>query len=211
MSALVTLCNEALAQIAAGSIASLTENSIEARECNRFAGPLLAEIADSTPWSFLRTRAVLAQVTNDRPAEWLYAYAVPADLGEPLAIRAVEDDATDLPLAGPYSLPLQDSVPNLFKVEGGKVYTNVPTATLAYARGTVEASALPPLLARAFVLEMAARIALPIKKDAGIAKVLAQQAMLARNDALAAEENKNPRREVRYISEAEWARAGYGV
>jgi len=211
MTALITCCNEALSQIAAGAINSLTENSIEARECNRFAEPLLLELAEWTEWSFLRTRVVLAEVDNDRPAEWLHAYAVPADLGTPLAIRQAEDAATTLPEYGPYTLPLQDSRPNLFIVEDGKVYTNVETATLVYSRGVVDAAALAPLLRRAFVLELAARIALPIKKDAKIAQVLMQQAMMARSEAVAAEENKNPRREIRYVSEAEYARMGVGV
>jgi len=211
MTALVTCCNEALALLAAGSVASLTENSIEAREANRFAEPLLAELAEWTEWSFLRKREVLAGIDNDRPAEWLYAYAVPADLGSPIAIRAVEDIATDLPTSGPYTLPIQDAVPSLFAVEGGTVYTNVADATLVYARCVTEADALPPLLRRAFVLELAARMALPLKKDGNVAKLVSQQAALAKVEAIAAEENKNPRRAVRYVSEAEYARVGVGV
>jgi len=211
MTALITCCNEALALLAAGSVASLTENSIEAREANRFTPPLLAELADWAEWSFLRKREVLAEISNDRPAEWLHAYAAPADLGGPIAIRAVEDAAADLPTSGPFTLPVQDVSPILFIVEGGVVYTNVAAATLVYSRGTIEAEELPALARRAFVLELAARMALPLKKDGNVAKLLAQQAAFAKAEAISAEENKNPRREVRYISEAEYARAGVGV
>ena len=132
-------------------------------------------------------------------------------MGSPIAIRAVEDAATDLPTSGPYTLPTQDAVPALFAVEGGAIYTNVANATLVYARGVTEADALPPLLRRAFVLELAARMALPLKKDGNVAKLVSQQAAMARVEAIAAEENKNPRRGVRYVSEAEYARAGVGV
>jgi len=34
---------------------------------------------------------------------------------------------------------------------------------------------------------------------------------VARNEAIADEENKNPKREPRYVSWAEWARSGVGV
>jgi hypothetical protein len=209
MASLITLCNQALAQIAAGSAASLDEPSIEAREAKRFAEPLLQEIIDWTDWPFARKRVVLASIANDRPAEWLYAYASPADMAEPIALRMEQDDLSDgAPLGGPFTFPYQDASPLNFVNEGGVLYTNVENATLIYSRSTLEAGDLPPLLQRAFVLELAARIALPVKKDAGIAKALQQQAEVARSRAIADEENKSPRGSVRYTSEVEYARAG---
>lgn len=209
--ALISCCNEALSLIGASDIAALDEGSIESRECNRFATSLLQEIGAWFEWPLRIKRVALASLTNDRPAEWLYAYAVPTDMEKPIAIRSVEDDATDLPEYGPYSLPVQDSYPVLFRVEGGKVYTNVETATLVYTGGAIEASDLSPLLRWAFITELAARIALPVKKDAKIAQAMKQQAMMAKGDAIAAEMDKNPRRETRYVSEVEYARAGIGV
>jgi len=210
MAALIDLCNRALAQIAAGQIADFTEGSIEAREVSRFASPLLLEVADWTEWPWMIKRQALASVANDRPAEWLYAYAEPSDLAQPLAIRQVEDDATDLPIAGPYPFPYQDTMPLAYLHEGGRIYANVPTATLVYAKNTMEAGDMPPLVARAFELELAARIALPIKKDARVAQVLQQQAETARARAIADEENKRVHRPARYASDAEYARAGIG-
>ena len=146
MAALITLCNQALAQIGAGSIADLDEGSIESRECKRFAQSLLDEMVD---WSDCiplgRKRAVLASVANGRDAEWLYAYAVPADLGTPLAVRAAEDAAQYLPQAGPYTFPYQDSAPLAFDVEGAVIYSNVETATLVYTSSLISAGDLPPL------------------------------------------------------------------
>jgi len=211
MATLIDSCNEALAQIAAGQIVSLTEGTIEARECKRFAEPLLLEIADWAEWHFQKRRVTLAAVANDRPAEWLYAYARPTDMAEALAIREVEEAATSLPIAGPGDFPLQDAVPIPFLLENGVIYCNVESATLSYVSGSMDVSVLPPLVRRAFVLELAARICLPIKKDAKMAQFAAQQAEVARLRAIADEENKAPHRQTRYVSEAEWARAGYGV
>lgn len=212
MATLIDLCNQALAEIAKGQIASLNEGSLEAREAKRFAEPLLLEIIDwSDEMPFGRRRSVLAQMVNDRASEWAYSYAAPSDMASPIAIRAVEDEPPYFPVAGPYSFPMQDEQPIPFLHENGRIYTNAETATLIYATSQVDAAQLPPLLARAFVLELAARMAGPLAKDQKMVQAKAQQAELARQRAIADEENKNPRRATRYISEAEYARMGVSV
>lgn len=210
MATLLDLCNRALGQIAAGAIADFEEGSLEAREVVRFAQPLLDELADWTEWHWLVKRSALVLVTNDRPAEWLYAYAIPSDMAQPLAVREVEDDATILPTFGPYSFPLQDGISLAFLNEGRVIYTNVPDAVLVYTRKNITAPDLPPLVQRAFELELGARIALPIKKDAKVAQYLSQQAEVARQRAIGDEENKRQSTPRRYVSEAEYARAGVG-
>jgi hypothetical protein len=212
MASLISLCNQALAEVAKGQIASLNEVSLEARECVRFAQPLLNEMAD---WSdeipLGRTRAVLAAITNDRDAEWLYAYAVPAEMGTPIAIREAQEAADQLPISGPYTFPYQDEDQPAFLHEGSVIYTNVEAATLIYTRAEIEASELPPLGQRAFVLELAARIAGPLVKDHKIVDAKAKQAEIARQRFIADEENKSPRRDRRFTSAAEYARHGIGV
>lgn len=212
MATLIDLCNRALASIAAGSVASLTEGSIEARECNRFAQALLDEMAEwSAELPLLERRVALALLVNDRAAEWLYCYALPADCADPLFIREALSDASALPVAGPHNFPLVDGETNAFTVAGGKVYCNVPTAVLAYSKAGLNASDLSPLGSRAFETELAARICFPVKKDAKMAQSLAGYAELARKRWLADEENKRPRKVIRYVSEAEYARWGVGV
>jgi hypothetical protein len=208
MTTLISCCNEALSQIAAGQIASLTEGSIEARECNRFAGTLLDEIGDSFDWPFAKSRAVLAQIPNDRAAEWLFAYKPPVDLGSPLFVRKQESDAEHLPIAGPDNFPLQDGLTLAFTYEGGVIYTNVEFATLAYVSGHMNLATMPALVRRYFVLELASRICLAVKKNAQTAMALSQQAEQARARAMEREANKQPEKQVRYISDAEWARMG---
>jgi hypothetical protein len=170
----------------------------------------MIEWSDEIPLG--RKRAVLAAVTNDRPAEWLYAYAPPDDMGKPIAIRQVEDSATCLPLGGPFTFPLQDAQPLAFEYDGGTIYTNVETATLIYTRSFIDASELSALMQRAFVLELAVRLASPLGKwDANKIAAKAKQAEIARDRAIADEENKNRRTDRRYVSDAEYARAGIGV
>ncbi|WP_068092737.1 hypothetical protein [Novosphingobium rosa] len=211
MASLITLYNQALAQIAAGEIAEIDEASIEARECSRFGPPLLDEIADWEDFEWGRERVLLAEVTNDRPAEWKHAYAAPADMAAPIAIRKVQPDAHHLPIAGDYPFPYQDALPLAFLFEGGKIYCNVEKATLIYQRSRVTAADLGGLMSRAFVLELAARICLPIKKDAALASRIMQMAVVAKDAALVAEFNRKQQHAIPYVSAAEQARAGMDV
>jgi hypothetical protein len=213
MAALIQLCNRALRAIAAGEIAAFSEPSIEAKNANAEAQPLLNEMAEwSDAFGFGRKRVVLAEIDNDRPAEWLYAYTAPSDLGTPIAVRMVEDDAYGLPLGGPFTFPDQERQPLAFVHEEGRIYSNVETATLIYTRAEIAASELSPLGQKAFVDELAARLAVPVKKAGGNdVQQLRKMAEASRARWVADEENKTPRREAGYISEVEYARAGIGV
>jgi hypothetical protein len=211
MASLITLCNEALSTIAAGQIASLTEATLESRECARWAPTVLQEIADWTEWIDAIKRVALAPVTNDRAAEWLYAYAPPADMADPIDLRETEDAAQWLQPYGLGDFPMQDTSPIPFTYEGGVIYTNIENAVIIYSCNALDVGKIKPLVRRAFVLELAGRICLPIKKDAKLAQFVSQQAEMARNRAISDEQNKNPQRSPRYTSAAEWARMGIGV
>lgn len=202
----VALYNQAMVELAAPAIASLNEPSAEARACNAVAFAIMDELLDWTDWHWTETYQVLASVPNDRPAEWLFAYAQPADCAAPIAIRSVETAASGLPVAGPSTFPVQDIIPLAFTMSNGKIYTNVATATLVYNRNGY--FQLPPLVARAYVLELAARTCFNLKKDAKREQVLMQKAIFAKGVAISDERNKVPRQSPRYISDAEYARMG---
>jgi hypothetical protein len=210
MATLDDICNMALAEIAAGPITAVTDNSIEAREVSRFAGPLLAEMALWSDWSFAITRVALTAAVNDRPAEWTQAYVAPGNCARALAVRATEDDAVGLPTGGPFPFPLQDAAPLAFLHEGGLIYTNVAGATLVFAAALTDPGALPPLVQRAYALELAARVAIPIRKDTALARTLGQAAEMARARAIAEDANQRVRRPLDYVSQAAFARAGIG-
>jgi len=210
MATLDDICNMALAEIASGPITDVTDNSIEAREVSRFAAPLLAEVSLWSDWSWAVTRATLTAATNDRLAEWTQAYTVPANCARPLAIRQMQQPAWLLPLGGPYPFPVQDAVPLAFLHEGGLIYTNVWNATLVYVAVLTDPTVLPPLVQRAFTLELAARVAVPIRKDTGLARELGEAAELARARAIAEDYNQRVRPPARFVSEVAFARSGIG-
>jgi hypothetical protein len=210
MPTLDDICNMALAEIAAGPITDVTDNSIEAREISRFALPLLSEVSLWSDWSWMVTRTALTETINDRPAEWTHAYLVPGNCARALAIRQVQENAAHLPHGGPFPFPVQDAIPLAFLHEGGLIYANVWNATLLFVATMTDPTIMSPLLQRAFALELAARVAVPIRKDTGLARALGQTAELARARAIAEDENQRARRPARFVSETAFARAGIG-
>jgi hypothetical protein len=91
---IVSLCNRSLGSIGARStIASLSENSTEAIQCNIFYQPTFEQVARSARWGCLRQEAPLtllaaAAGTPENPTgftlpipqqPWLYSYAEPVD------------------------------------------------------------------------------------------------------------------------------------
>lgn len=210
--ALITACNSALGRIAKGPITSIEEGSLEAQYCAIYAPEILSEMADWTHWPSMVKREVLAGIPNDRPAEWRYCYALPADFAKPVAIREVEEDLHGYaPLhSPPFTLPHQDRVRLGFLIEGGKVYSNVENATLVFIKSTMTANDLSPQMRLAFVTELAARLAAPVAKlSANAIARLEQKAMMAKDEAVADALNSNEQMMPNYKSSAEWAREGF--
>src|SRR5688500_2067500 len=139
MASRIDICNQAIAELPAEFIQSIDENSLRARECRRFYPQIISEMLDGThDWSFANRRVSLAALgTNDREAEWLYAYALPADLGSP--VRIVPDLAA-LGFAMPTLLQGQSyanvlaGVPAQYEIayiiENGVLYTGAADAVL---------------------------------------------------------------------------------
>jgi len=67
------------------------------------------------------------------------------------------------------------------------------------------------LTARAVALELAARLAMPLKKSRELKKEKVAEAEVARQRAIAESENRSPRRQTDYISEADYARWGLSI
>lgn len=208
--ALISACNSALAKIAKASITDINEGSIEAEYCAIFAPEILAEMGDWTDWPDLEKRVSLAGVPNDRASEWNFAYALPADFGEPIAIRRPEEPADSLPIyATPFTMPSQDRLRVGFAIRGGKLYTNVKDAIFVYTSGNFTAENLSPKMRRAFIDELAFRLASPVaKSSSNRLEQLKNEATISRLEAISDAQNKNERFEPSYISMAELARRG---
>ena len=76
----VTICNSALIKVGAGTIASLTDQSKEARICNQQYERVRDRLLGAHPWNFAITRKSLAEVTTYTiPFEFENAFQIPTD------------------------------------------------------------------------------------------------------------------------------------
>lgn len=206
----ISIANEALAEVAAESaIASLDERSPGAVAVKRVLQPVLDEMLDWSDWDFAITRTVLAEVANDRAAEWEGKFVLPIDFGEFRRLRAYDASvAAHLPSFGPYPFPWQDEIHYAYEIAAGHLYCNLDVPLLEYSKASVNIGLVPPLLKRAIVLEIAARIAMTLKKDKELARAKRQEAEVARERAIADHDNRHPKQQRGYISDVEYARAG---
>jgi len=220
MAAQIDICNQAVALLPAAPMASLDEASLEARECRRFYPQVVREMLEGPhDWSFANRRVALAAMaTNDRPSEWAFAYAVPADMGTP--IRLVPDfEALGLgvpvPLAGEPHAETWTSVAADFeapyRIENGILYANIDNAALEYGISDIVEAVLPALVVKALVADLASRLAMPVKKDRRLKGELLQEAELYWQRAMADDQNRQPQHGwSSYSPEGLIARAGAG-
>jgi hypothetical protein len=120
----VQICS--LALDAAGTrstIASLQENSKEARACSRQYGPSLAAVLQAAHWNFARKQAGLTLLLDGTktppdvvPQPWLYEYAYPDDCVQGRYDSCRSCNRTRRSVAGSSSLPYAMGAPVRFLV-----------------------------------------------------------------------------------------------
>lgn len=79
MASEVGICNEALQEIGAGRIVSLTQDSVEARACNAIYAETRDQLLRKYSWSFAIKRAQLAANATEPLFDFSNAYDFPSD------------------------------------------------------------------------------------------------------------------------------------
>lgn len=211
----LSICNLGLVQVPAEAIASVNEQSLEARECARVYDQSYKMLLEAHEWDFNIWRDALAALTNDRTAEWLYAYAVPVGMASPLRVipNIAAVAGAYVPLAGQRLSPVWNPYgPNPYAIDfiivGTTLYTNEPDAILEYSKGTVDEGRLTAMFVDAFALDISSRVVMPILKSRERQKELVSAAEIAKQRAIADDINRNPQRQWAGPSEAELARGG---
>lgn len=217
----LAICNEALAEIPADAISALDEESVEAEWAARRYPPALGYMLEIHDWKFPTKRAALAPITNDRPGEWSYAYALPGDVAAELRIfpEYLNAAPSSIPLlAGQFLAPPTTAFLEPFirggaypyLLSGGKLYTTLAQAWLEYIGDSPGEELFSAMFARAFALELASRLVMPIKKDPKRQAELIKMAEVARDRAIADMRNRDPSegRYDAYINDSEIAREG---
>jgi hypothetical protein len=212
------ICNEAISDLPAHPIVDIEDTTQkEARECARHLPGVVSDLIDAHPFQFVRRRVALAAVTNDRDAEWAYAYALPGGWASNVKlVRNYSSTATPEVVVTPmlYWGDISLSMPVIdYDLADGVLYTNLEEAILEYSTDALEPNKWPPLFAQAVIRTLASRIYRPILGEkADTKELLAKHAAAQRayNEAVASDLNRNPRRRSTFTSEAAIARQGYG-
>lgn len=170
MASKIEIYNMALFHVGSTSkVASDTEQSMEQIVCTTFYPTALDALLSykSADWGFATRNVVLADIGSP-PTNWLYRYAYPNDCVR--AIRIVIP-GTRNPMQGqeiPYDL--QDGGVSL------SIVTDMPEAELLYIGRGLPAERLPSAVVLALSYQLAALIAIPLKKDMATMQAMMQLA-----------------------------------
>lgn len=124
MASEVSICNEALDILGADRIVSLTEDSVNARECNSCYTELRDRELEKHRWNFAHARVVLAPDTAAPPFDFTYQFTLPAD-----CLRVMPPNRTNLD----------------WRSEGGKILTNDGTSiNLVYIKRVTDPNLMVP-------------------------------------------------------------------
>lgn len=198
------ICNMALAEVPDKQIQSLTEQSLQARECRRWYSQCVGELLEDYPWTFALGRLSLAQLVNDRPEVWGYQYAIPdncAYIGKifPTAIMAA-DALSPIPGARLVVPQLPGQINNIYDrnpgvrfeigEDGASIYCDLANATMEFTKNAISEAVMRPMFVRALTTLLASRLVSALTKDVGRRQQLAQMAMYDANEAKASDKNR---------------------
>ncbi len=193
MASTISICNLALGHLGADRIDALSEASSEARACNRFyAQTLDALLSAGPPWRFARYEVMLAEMAGISSSRWAHVHALPTDLLRVRAVRAVDDAQSG-----------EDAVD--YELFGDRLLANITPVRLSYIRRIDDPSQFTPLFIEALSWHLAARLAMPLTRDANQRQSAFQMALQAQAAASAAEGNDEPG-SVRVMTDYEAAR-----
>lgn len=86
----IGMCNMALSFVGGNSIVSLTDDTIEAEECNRFYDIARTYCLENRDWTFAASTRQLAKDATPASTEFANSFSLPSDC---LVVREVSDSA----------------------------------------------------------------------------------------------------------------------
>lgn len=184
MTSVISICNLALSNLGKDTITSLSEATAEARACNQFYEQARDALLQVYPWRFAGKTLALAELTNDKPGAWGYAYSRPVDCLKVRWVRPVYS------LDDPSPQTLQQEISNPHEIEGQTIYCNIPTAFLRYTSAATDPTKFPPLFVDALSWALTVRLAMPLTRDIKQRNDAYKLAQVARGEAETADANE---------------------
>lgn len=168
MSSVVDICNMALSRLSAKRIQNITDNTIEALQCNAVFNQVSKFVQASGPWTCNKFRVALAQSTTTPAFGFAYQYPLPTD---PLCLRVLlinEDVLGDIN----------------YQIEGGNLLTDETAVGILYIGWVTDTQAFDPYLEEAIVDQLTAEISFKITGQASYTKGLFEAAEKHRQELL---------------------------
>lgn len=185
MASIANICNLAFSHFGHdANIVSIEppDDSVEAHLCQQFYPMARDELLAEHPWTFATKRASLSALVSGRE-DFAYAYALPTDC---VKTRKVLPEG--------YA---SDSESEVFELENGIVYTDVPSvATLVYTYRCVASGLYSPQFTASLSLLLASYLSGPVVKDTTgrLQALLMKRAQVAIGVAKASDANADTKR-----------------
>jgi hypothetical protein len=185
----IDICNLALSRIGQGvPIASLTEASEPAVQCNALLPIMRDLVLGDADWSFARRTVALALVAEDPTPTWGYSYRAPSTCRRALYLEPEQ-------IRIPWAQAGDDS--------GDLIYTDVEDAVLVYTEQVTNLGLWSTHAADALAWRMGADLALVLARDAGRAEDCRKQYQAAILRASANDGNAGRPKPSTYLSPGE--------
>jgi hypothetical protein len=175
MPSVVDICNEAMDLLGADTITSLTENSKEARLCNRRFDTVRDTVLRSHNWNCAISRAALAQDATAPSFGFTYQYTLPTN---PFCLRVISF----------WNAEVNNEVAaynsnKMFKIEGRKVLSNESSCSIIYVARVTDTETLDSLCSSVIAHRLASETAYAITGSNSVAQATFQLYQQRLNEA----------------------------
>jgi len=166
MPSVVDICNEAMDLLGAATITALTENSKEARLCNRRFETVRDAVLRSHPWNTAITRATLAKDSEAPAFGFANQFTLPTN---PYCLRVLSfwNSNVDSEIAA-YDSQV------MFKIEGRKVLSDEGTCKITYLARITDTETYDSLLSSTIAHKLAAETAYAITGSTTVSQAMQQ-------------------------------------
>jgi len=166
MPSVVDICNEAMDLLGAATITALTENSKEARLCNRRFETVRDAVLRAHPWNAAITRASLAKDTDAPAFGFTSQFTLPTD---PYCLRVLSfwNSNVDSEIAA-YDSQV------MYKIEGRKILSNETSCKITYLARVTDTEQYDSLLSNAIAHKLAAETAYAITGSTSVSQNMQQ-------------------------------------
>lgn len=178
----VTICSNALTMLGANPIASLTENTADARRCNRLYPITRDAVVQRAPWKCSLQRAILAQNATGPLFGFTYAFNLPATA---ICLWATSLDVDE----GGDGTPWQ--------VEGRTLVSDASAVSILFGIKVTDTLLFDPMLEQAITFALAAALAFPTTQNANLMEKFDQMAERVMARALARDGKQGTKRRYR--------------